>query len=385
MSDTTDSTEQMHLTPDADRRDQLVNDGGDATILIHQGSELEAVLDNAETLTDPENSANLVMKSLSQWMTDSISLVARKWIRIPDHKKKTMSNAIDSNIGHCDNEIDMTGMESSNDTKVDDIRPQVVRFVSPDDAEVNALSSSRFLTDNITTLVHMRSNANNGDYDNEIDMADLVCMKGTRVNNIDPRMGRLVFSDGSGVIVLSAGNATDISDLEILVRYMTVGNCMNQVRRSGLLDSFKTFGPPPGRLASGHFGDIMCSERQNQWQALTAHQSKREEVNNQRKDNQHQMRQKTKCNKRNGIVERKTLIPRDQLYLVNQGKVLNDKKTMEESSFEAGATIEMSLNGGMKKEELMETSETEEDIEKRKLAELSESKPPRFSEDGMPK
>ena len=28
MSDTTDSTEQMHLTPDADGRDQLVNDGG---------------------------------------------------------------------------------------------------------------------------------------------------------------------------------------------------------------------------------------------------------------------------------------------------------------------------------------------------------------------
>ena len=35
------------------------------------------------------------------------------------------------------------------------------------------------------------------------------------------------------------------------------------------------------------------------------------------------------------IVERKTLIPKDQLYCVNQGKVLKDKKTIEESNIEA--------------------------------------------------
>ena len=54
------------------------------------------------------------------------------------------------------------------------------------------------------------------------------------------------------------------------------------------------------------------------------------------------------------------------MYFLNQGKVLNDKKTIEESNTEAGATIEMSLRimGGMEKEELMETSETDE--EKRK-------------------
>ena len=164
MSDTTDSTEQMHVTPDADGRDLLVNDGGDATFLIHKGTELEAMLDDAETLLDLENSANLVIKCLLQYMKDSISLVASKWTRIPDHKKKTMSNAIDGNIGHSDNEIDMIGKKSSNDTKVDDIRPQMGRFVSLDDDEVNALYSSRLQTDNITTLVHTKSNANDGDF-----------------------------------------------------------------------------------------------------------------------------------------------------------------------------------------------------------------------------
>ena len=82
------------------------------------------------------------------------------------------------------------------------------------------------------------------------------------------------------------------------------------------------------------------------------------------------------------IAERKTSIPRGMMYLVNQGKVLNDRK-IKENNNEAGTTIEMSLRimGGMKKEEQMETSETEEDTEKRKLKEMIGSKPSRLSDD----
>ena len=36
-------------------------------------------------------------------------------------------------------------------------------------------------------------------------------------------------------------------------------------------------------------------------------------------------------------------IPRGMMYLVNQGKALNDKKTIEENSIEAGTTIATSL------------------------------------------
>ena len=55
--------------------------------------------------------------------------------------------------------------------------------------------------------------------------------------------------------------------------------------------------------------------------------------------------------------------------------MLNDKKTIEESNIESGATIEMSLRimGGMEKEELMETSETEEERQKRKLAAIKKN------------
>ena len=90
-------------------------------------------------------------------------------------------------------------------------------------------------------------------------------------------------------------------------------------------------------------------------------------------------RQKTKCNSNKRSSGKKDIDPK------RLGKVLNDKKTKEESIIEAGATIETSLRimGGMEKEELMETSETEEEIKKRKLMELSESKPSRLSEDAV--
>ena len=48
-------------------------------------------------------------------------------------------------------------------------------------------------------------------------------------------------------------------------------------------------------------------------------------------------------------IEMRTAIPRGATYLTHQGKVLNDKKTTEESNIEAETTIEMSLRlqGGM--------------------------------------
>ena len=70
-------------------------------------------------------------------------------------------------------------------------------------------------------------------------------------------------------------------------------------------------------------------------------------------------------------VERRSLIPRDMTYLVHKGKVMIEKKTMEENNIEAEATLEMSLRllGGMEKNEQMDKHETEEDREKKRLLE----------------
>ena len=112
--------------------------------LMRGTTETEVVFDKEETLPNHENSANPEIKYVLLWLKDSISLVASKWTRIWDHKKNMMSNAIDGDIGHFDNMIDMIGMKSSDDTKLDDIRFQVGHFVSLDDPDVNVLASADF-------------------------------------------------------------------------------------------------------------------------------------------------------------------------------------------------------------------------------------------------
>merc|ERR1711865_105267 len=62
-----------------------------------------------------------------------------------EHMKKMKSNAIVGNIGHFDNEIDMAGIEGMEGIKVENIKPQVDRFVFPDGHGVIILASGRLL------------------------------------------------------------------------------------------------------------------------------------------------------------------------------------------------------------------------------------------------
>merc|ERR1711860_413976 len=59
--------------------------------------------------------------------------------------KKMKNNAIVGNIGHFDNEIDMAGLEGLAGIKVENIKPQVDRFVFPDGHGVIVLASGRLL------------------------------------------------------------------------------------------------------------------------------------------------------------------------------------------------------------------------------------------------
>merc|ERR1712125_87830 len=62
-----------------------------------------------------------------------------------EHMKKMKNNAIVGNIGHFDNEIDMAGLEGFEGIKVDNIKPQVDRFVFPNGTGVIVLASGRLL------------------------------------------------------------------------------------------------------------------------------------------------------------------------------------------------------------------------------------------------
>merc|ERR1712087_858340 len=62
-----------------------------------------------------------------------------------EHMKKMKNNAIVGNIGHFDNEIEMEKLEKFPGIKVENIKPQVDRFVFPDGHGIIALASGRLL------------------------------------------------------------------------------------------------------------------------------------------------------------------------------------------------------------------------------------------------
>merc|ERR1712230_301096 len=62
-----------------------------------------------------------------------------------EHMKKMKNNAIVGNIGHFDNEIEMENLEKFPGIKVENIKPQVDRYVFPDGHGIIVLAAGRLL------------------------------------------------------------------------------------------------------------------------------------------------------------------------------------------------------------------------------------------------
>merc|ERR1712176_496093 len=75
-------TEQMMTWPGVDGCDQLVDDGGDATLLIHKGKELEAKFAKDGSLPDPSSTDNAEFKCVLQLLKDSIPADKTKYTRM---------------------------------------------------------------------------------------------------------------------------------------------------------------------------------------------------------------------------------------------------------------------------------------------------------------
>jgi len=72
----------MMTVPGADGCDQLVDDGGDATLLIHKGREFELKFAADGSLPDPESTTNAEYKCILQLLKDSIPLDKTKYTRM---------------------------------------------------------------------------------------------------------------------------------------------------------------------------------------------------------------------------------------------------------------------------------------------------------------
>merc|ERR1712195_283521 len=75
-------TEQMMTVPGADGCDLLVDDGGDATLLIHKGKEFEEKYAKDGSLPDPASTDNAEFKCILQIIRDSIPRDPTKYTRM---------------------------------------------------------------------------------------------------------------------------------------------------------------------------------------------------------------------------------------------------------------------------------------------------------------
>jgi len=270
--------------PGADGCDQLVDDGGDATLLMHKGKEFEEKYAKDGSLPDPASTDNAEFKCILSLLKESIPADKTKYTRMAAlckgvseetttgvHRLKEMAakgellfpaiNVNDcvtkskfDNVYGCRHSLP-DGIMRATDVMIGGKRALICGFgdvgkgcaaamracgarvmvteIDPicalqacmEGYQVTTMESVVGEVDifcsatgnfNIITLDHMKKMKNNaivgniGHFDNEIDMAGLEGMAGMKVENIKPQVDRFVFPDGHGVIVLASGRLLNL-------------------------------------------------------------------------------------------------------------------------------------------------------------------------------
>jgi len=277
-------TEQMMTVPGKDGCDQLVDDGGDATLLMHKGKEYEANFARDGSLPDPNSTTNPEFKCIINVIRESIQKDATKWTRMAAQCKGVSEETTTGvmrlkemagkgellfpaiNVNDCvtkskfDNVYGCRhslpdGIMRATDVMIGGKRALVCGYgdvgkgcafalrgagarvlvteVDPICALQACMEGFQVVTMeqvvgeidiftsatgnfNIITLEHMKNMKHNaivgniGHFDNEIDMAGLENFPGIKIENIKPQVDRFVFPDGHGVIVLASGRLMNL-------------------------------------------------------------------------------------------------------------------------------------------------------------------------------
>merc|ERR1712242_653909 len=264
--------------------DQLVDGGGDATLLMHKGKEYEDKFAKDGTLPDPASTTNPEFKCILQLLKDSIPANKTKYTKMAAackgvseetttglHRLKEMATwgallfpAINVNDCVTKSKFDNVygcrhslpdGIMRATDvmiggkralicgygdvgkgsafamrgagarvmiTEIDPICAlqacmegfQVVKMETVvGEIDIFVSTTGNF---KIITLEHMKKMKNNaivgniGHFDNEIEMDKLEKSDGIKIENIKPQVDRYLFPDGHGIIVLAAGRLLNL-------------------------------------------------------------------------------------------------------------------------------------------------------------------------------
>merc|ERR1711953_1064238 len=277
-------TEQMMTWPDVDGCDQLVDDGGDATLLIHKGKEFKAKFAKDGTLPDPNSTDNPEFKCVLQTLKDSIQQDKTKYTRMAAACKgvseetttgvlrlKEMASkgellfpAINVNDCVTKSKFDNVygcrhslpdGIMRATDVMIGGKRALVAGYgdvgkgcafamrgcgarvivteVDPicalqacmegfqvatleevvGEADIFVTTTGNFKIITLDSMKKMKNNAivgNIGHFDNEIEMTALEGCPGIKVENIKPQVDRFIFPDGHGIIMLASGRLCNL-------------------------------------------------------------------------------------------------------------------------------------------------------------------------------
>jgi len=277
-------TEQMMTWQGTDGCDQLVDDGGDATLLIHKGKEYEEKYAKDGSLPDPASTTNAEFKCILQLLKDSIPLDKTKYTRMAlkckgvseetttgVHRLKEMAakgellfpaiNVNDcvtkskfDNVYGCRHSLP-DGIMRATDVMIGGKRVLIcgygdvgkgcafamrgagARVIVTEcdpicalqacmegfqvatmeevvgDVDIFVSTTGNFGIIKLSDMQKMKNNAivgNIGHFDNEIDMEGLEKFPGMKVENIKPQVDRFVFPDGHGIIMLASGRLLNL-------------------------------------------------------------------------------------------------------------------------------------------------------------------------------
>merc|ERR1712087_435267 len=277
-------TDKALTWPDGSGPDQIVDDGGDATLLLHEGKKFEETYAKDKSLPDPATTDNAEFKCVLATIRDSIkkeptrfTKMVAKMVSVSEetttgvHRLITMADkgelmfpAINVNDCVTKSKFDNVygcrhslpdGIMRATDVMLGGKRALVCGYgdvgkgsafamrgagarvliaeidpicalqacmegfqVVTVESVVGEIDIFTTTTGNfkIITLEHMKKMKNNaivgniGHFDNEIEMDNLEKFEGIKVENIKPQVDRYVFPDGHSIIVLAAGRLLNL-------------------------------------------------------------------------------------------------------------------------------------------------------------------------------
>merc|ERR1712166_1485167 len=277
-------TEQMLTWPGKDGPDMIIDDGGDATMLIHEGKKAEEAFAKDGTLPDPESTKNAEFKCVLNIIKNSIPKDPKKWTKMAATcrgvseetttgvmrlkgmaaKGELLFPAVNvndcvtkskfDNVYGCRHSLPDSIMRATDVmiggkralicgygdvgkgcaaamrgagarvmiTEVDPICAlqacmegfQIAKIESVvGEIDIFVTTWGNFKIISLENMKKMKNNAiigNIGHFDNEIEMEALEQFAGIKVENIKPQVDRFIFPDGKGIIMLAEGRLLNL-------------------------------------------------------------------------------------------------------------------------------------------------------------------------------